>query len=46
MKLIREEIEQVDYLVEQDGEKKSHKIKGIFMLISRIEMAVFILWRY
>ena len=31
MKLIREEIEQVDYLVEQDGEKKSHKIKGIFM---------------
>ena len=32
MKLIREEINEAQYIVEQeDNGKKSHKIKGIFM---------------
>ena len=31
MKLIREEINEAQYIVEEDNGKKSHKIKGIFM---------------
>ena len=31
MKLIREEINEAQYIVEQENGKKSHKIKGIFM---------------
>ena len=31
MKLIREEINEAEYIVEEDNGKKSHKIKGIFM---------------
>ena len=31
MKLITEVTENLDYLVEGEGEKKSYKIKGIFM---------------
>ena len=31
MKLIREEINEAKYIIEEDNGKKSHKIKGIFM---------------
>ena len=31
MKLIREEINEAQYIIEEDNGKKSHKIKGIFM---------------
>ena len=31
MKLIREEINEAEYIIEEDNGKKSHKIKGIFM---------------
>ena len=31
MKLIREEINEAQYIIEEDNRKKAHKIKGIFM---------------
>ena len=31
MKLIREEINEAQYIIEEDNGKKAHKIKGIFM---------------
>ena len=42
MKLIREEINEAQYIIEEDNGKKSHKIKGIFMQANiKIEMAVY-----
>ena len=49
LKLISEEIQDVEYITEQkEGGKKDYKIKGIFMQkrISRTEMVEYILWKF
>ena len=48
LKLISEEIQDVEYITEQkEGGKKDYKIKGIFMqVILRTEMVEYILWKF